>query len=542
MNKTISITLAGQVFNIEEDAYPVLKEYLDSIKHAFAKQSYGAEVYTDIEDRVAELFKKKLSETKVEVVTLPDVQSVIKEMGTAADFGSEEAKIEKETFTASDKKLYRNTDDMIIAGVASGIAAYFGWEPALVRIVFGLTLIFGGWGIPLYILLWIVMPEAKTTGQKLEMRGSAVTIKKLEQTAKAKSEQIRNSGFFTSMIKGIGRIIRFVFKYLFAFIGTIIIIGATAAALFTTFLGAVAIFNRSSPYIDPVLNQAMPGSEYFLAIILSLVTILIPLMTLILAGLSLFRKKSIIKSSIGLVLLFVWISAAIGVGVIATRTAPKFEAAINTVYPETIRQLELSGFTKLDVDSDYEVHITPGTSYSVTLSGQEKYIDDAKIELDGQTLEVDRQGRAFFCIFCRSNRMRLDITMPAIEKIEASGATKIHAKGFNSNTLELDLSGASSADLEVNVKEFNAEISGASQITVSGSSDQLTARLSGASRLNADDFEARTGNLKTSGASKAFVNVLETLQIESSGASKVRYKGNPQTQIEDSGASEIENY
>src|SRR5262245_43055011 len=115
MKKTITINLGGTVFNIEEDAYEKLRSYLDSVKSHFADE----EIVSDIEGRMAELFAEKSGESKIVTMTL--VEEMVKSMGRVEDFGGE---IKGETEPKQIRRLFRDGDDKIIAGVASGLAHY----------------------------------------------------------------------------------------------------------------------------------------------------------------------------------------------------------------------------------------------------------------------------------------------------------------------------------------------------------------------------------------------------------------------------------
>lgn len=194
MKKTISITLGGQLFNIEEDAYERLDSYLESIKTHYKDQS-GDEIIGDIEASIADKFASKIKDRSISVA-LSDVEEMIKVMGTVDEFDSESKENKtgpshtEEEQTLIPKKLYRDTDDTIIAGVCSGIAAYFGLDAVYIRVLFVILVFLHGFGILAYIVLWIVMPQAKTNAQKLEMRGKPVNLQKLEETIKEKTADI----------------------------------------------------------------------------------------------------------------------------------------------------------------------------------------------------------------------------------------------------------------------------------------------------------------------------------------------------------------
>ena len=191
MKKTISINLNSQNFQIEEDAYEKLSAYLDSIKQHCGAGADSAEVISDIENSLAEKLKLSLTPYK-EVISLSDVDSLIKIMGTIEDFDREIGGFNPEDYEGKEKTdskkikriLYRDTDNAIIGGVAAGLGNYFDVDPILFRIIFCALVFAGGSGFPIYILMWIIMPEAKTTYQKLEMQGQAPTLAAFKNLAK----------------------------------------------------------------------------------------------------------------------------------------------------------------------------------------------------------------------------------------------------------------------------------------------------------------------------------------------------------------------
>ena len=162
MHKAINITINNQIFYIEEDAYELLASYLESIKRHFAFYEDCDEIVEDIESRIAEKLSARVF-AKKKVITGKDVLAVTKSMGTVSDFADfEEDAPQRERadsnggglrmFDSGSKKLYRDMDNAMIAGVAAGIAAYFGVDPIIIRLLFVLTLFAGGTGIIIYII------------------------------------------------------------------------------------------------------------------------------------------------------------------------------------------------------------------------------------------------------------------------------------------------------------------------------------------------------------------------------------------------------
>ena len=194
MKKTLTVNLGGTVYHIDDDAYRLLDDYLANLKHFFRKQEGAEEIVNDIEIRIAELFAEKVSAGK-QVITIADVEEIIARVGKPEDFGvsDDESEPHKKEQTASSgqgytrtttaRRLFRDPDNKLLGGVASGLAAYFDWDITLVRILM-IVLLFVPYCpmIILYIIGWIIIPEARTAAEKLSMRGEAVTIENIGKT------------------------------------------------------------------------------------------------------------------------------------------------------------------------------------------------------------------------------------------------------------------------------------------------------------------------------------------------------------------------
>lgn len=192
MNKVFNINLGGYPFTIDEDAYQHLRSYLDAI-HRHFKQTEGYEEIThDIETRLAELFLEQLDNHPI--VSIHVVNGAIETMGSPEEFGAdpmeESTTAESKKSTSSKegfkikhgKRLFRDSDEQVIGGVASGLAAYFGIpDPIWVRLLFVIIFFSGGIGIPLYLILWAIMPEAKTAGDRLAMRGEPINVSNISK-------------------------------------------------------------------------------------------------------------------------------------------------------------------------------------------------------------------------------------------------------------------------------------------------------------------------------------------------------------------------
>lgn len=260
MNKTVNINLANMLFHIDEEAYNIMRRYLESVKRSFANTPGSDEIIADIEARIAELFHDKL-ENERQVITQKEVDEVIAIMGQPEDYMVDEDIFEDEprtkTTTAQNrvKKLYRDTEKKYVAGVSAGLAHYFSIDPLWIRLLWIFLTIFT-WGgfIFIYGLLWILIPEAKTTAQKLDMSGETVNISNIERKVKegfddvadrVKSVDYEKVG--NTVKKGgrtifdtFGDIVMFLFKIFGKFIGILLVI-IGAATLIGLFVGLFTV-------------------------------------------------------------------------------------------------------------------------------------------------------------------------------------------------------------------------------------------------------------------------------------------------------------
>ncbi|MFC0605491.1 PspC domain-containing protein [Winogradskyella pulchriflava] len=202
MNKTVNINLAGIFFHIDEDAYLKLQRYLEAIKRSFTDSQGRSEIIADIEARIAELFSERIQNEK-QVVGIKLVDEVITIMGQPEDYLVDDEIFEDEPqprqrySSKSSKKLYRDTDNSYVGGVAAGLGHYLGIESIWVRLIWLLLAIgSGGTFIFIYLIFWALVPEAKTTAEKLTMTGDPVNIsnieKKIKDSIDTVSESVRN--------------------------------------------------------------------------------------------------------------------------------------------------------------------------------------------------------------------------------------------------------------------------------------------------------------------------------------------------------------
>src|SRR5215475_3621269 len=181
MKKIININLSGRVIPIEDSAYEKLQAYIETLRRYFSNEEGRDEIINDIESRIAELMSEKIRKGADSVIDA-DVDEIITSMGRPEDFDASErepvsagaqqkASSGEETYTTKKRgRLYRDSSDKILGGVSSGIANYLDIDPAVMRILMLLFVFTAGFGILLYIILWIVLPAKDMdnyTGKRL---------------------------------------------------------------------------------------------------------------------------------------------------------------------------------------------------------------------------------------------------------------------------------------------------------------------------------------------------------------------------------------
>jgi phage shock protein PspC (stress-responsive transcriptional regulator) len=331
MKKTLTVNLGGIVFNIDEDAYAVLKSYLDTIKGYFDTSEGRDEIMTDIESRIAEMLQEKLNGGK-QVINSIDINEIIVIMGQPEDYITEDMDEEpkqtytrshSEPYTTSKRRLYRDTDGSVVGGVCSGVGYYFGIDPLWIRLGFVISVLFFGTGPLLYIILWIIMPEARTPSEKLAMKGEPVTFDNIGKTVedeiknvKKKLNNLDENQFrpqrekFHSTISQIADFFLSIFKFAIKAIGKIlgfVFILAGIVVVLSLMFGPLIPLNVM--FIDPFeFTQIMfpSGSDFWMAAIGGFLFIGIPFIALILAGFILLFNAKMPKYT-GLALAGAWV-------------------------------------------------------------------------------------------------------------------------------------------------------------------------------------------------------------------------------------------
>lgn len=208
MKKNFSVNIGGRIFNIDDDAYECLNQYLARLRTFFATENSSDEIIADIEMRVAELLDQRKEQGQT-IVTIKHIEDIIAGMGEPDQFSESESEKPSSRQTIKPRgKLYRDPDNRQIGGIAAGIAAWFGIDPVWVRLLFAALTLFYAVGIILYAVLWLILPVAQTTSEKLEMQRQSININTLRNELASAGNGLQKTG--NSVLHSVGTFVRFV--------------------------------------------------------------------------------------------------------------------------------------------------------------------------------------------------------------------------------------------------------------------------------------------------------------------------------------------
>lgn len=210
MRKTYNINLNSQVFYIDDNAYIQLQNYIETLEKYYFAEVDGKEIMMDIESRIAELFKEFLQKSHREVVSQADINKVIEIMGTPDAIIDEDSE-HHSAHGNNIRKLYRDPDDAIIGGVAAGLAGYFAIPVVWIRLVFLVCALFYGISFFAYLILWIILPQATTAKEKLEMKGEKINVSNLEKNIRDTYNKVKTNSKFKNFTDSINRELNAIF-------------------------------------------------------------------------------------------------------------------------------------------------------------------------------------------------------------------------------------------------------------------------------------------------------------------------------------------
>jgi len=383
MDKTININIAGTLFQIDDEAFRILRNYLQAINNRFKNVQGGHETIEDIESRIAEIFQSQngLAGT----VSKENVEAMISIIGKPEDFDHSDVVTDPPVYSSQKKRMYRNPDDTIISGVCGGIGAYLNTDPVLVRILFVIFTAFFGVGFFVYIALWIALPPATTDVQKRELYGTAYDSSRSRN--RHPDGTYNNSGIgnaLNEIFKAIGRVFYIALRVFLIIIGiTLVLTGFLFILSFFMifvfkFPGAFTAegMNMNLTYFPDFLNYIVNPVLIPWILALTLIAFILPMLALIYWGVKMifwFKANDGIFSLAGLVL---WVMSLAALAIILFNDGISFaetgKSSFKNILPDKPDTLFVITDHKVE-DLKFDKKIAfPDDEYAVFMNEQKK--------------------------------------------------------------------------------------------------------------------------------------------------------------------------
>ena len=479
------------------------------------------------------------------------------------------------------KRYYRDIDDKVIGGVAMGIAKYLSVDVSIIRILFIVSIFFGGFGIIVYFILWFITPEARTVGEKMSMTGYAVTLENVEKFIKEKiNPENKEENIFMKIIlfpfRLIGPLLNGFIKLIVPIIRILlsfILFGFSVAIIVLTVffaLNQLEIIDHIPAYIIgriqdidfqlDGINLAVIFNEIPFAIICTIYLNLFLTLTLIIMMITKFLfNRQLTKLSISITIFFVWLFTTlfnlIALPVMAERWHDDglvdewLETGVieNYKYAQTYtKTFDIKDFESVTIRIPANVVIKESDKFSVTIDATAR---------EFKYLEVEKSSDDVLKIYSKRTKWRwkdwkdsdktsIVIELPSINTLETSSASNTDVEFSSIEELTLVLSGASDLDINSDISKLNAKtsgasdldingnvvdsnfkITGASRVDIEGKGESLVIRISGASKFDGREFVSNSISLIASGASTSHIYSVDRISVDASSASKVYHYG-----------------
>ena len=475
------------------------------------------------------------------------------------------------------KRYYRDSDEKVLGGVAMGVANYFSVDVSLVRILFLISIFFGGFGVLIYFILWFITPEATTVGQKMSMKGYSVTLENIEKYVEEKiNPEDKEENMLMKIIlfpfRIAGPILNGFIKLVAPFIKialSIILFSASVAIIFIIVLLALNQFElldqasadiRVNLLVLDGVNLGAIINEIPTAIMSSLyLNLFLTLILMIMMITKFLFNRQLFGLPGSIVVFFVWLINTSFNGIAIPVLIEKWEKdgivdewiesgvldSYNN-YQTYTKSFEIKDFDGLRVSIPANIVIRESDAYLVKIDATEREFENLVVEkTSGDILRIySERDRWRWNEWKNENKTSIVIEMPNINILQASAAsnTDIEFSSIEDLTIRLsgasdldlnsdvsnliaNISGASDVDIDGKVKSSNFKISGASDVDIEGTGEDLVLRASGASTFDGRDFNVGTISLIVSGASTAYVNSIDKLNVDASSASSVYHYG-----------------
>ncbi len=542
MKRTYTVNLNNAVYQIDFDAYDVLHKYLNEVESRLSPEE-RREVMADIEARISELFTEKLQKDK-NVINIEDVEQVIAILGKPNQINDDEEEAGSESHNTQSRKtkkrFYRDVDNAILGGVASGLAALLGWDILLVRIILIFMVIIGyGTVIPIYLIIWLITPPARTIAQKLEMQGEEATAERIKQEFNNIKNYVESDKFkdnATQVGSKLGEVVSVIFKVLVGFFGAIMgLVGfVLLGALFL--LISVLLFEPAS--ISGFLPEITSfSSGWGIAMIISIILIAgIPIFGLLYFAIRIITGKNYrTNNALGWFLGIIWfISIFVFAGMSASTISRisrghfdgfSLEWSFEKDKGPKVTELRTPGsFNGIEVSGNIEIEMIQDSVESLVVKAHPNVMSNVVTEVVDSILRISTRKTYL------NRQIKVTVTGKNFNTINADGLIELSSRGkIRADNMEISLAGFTKADLDLHVsQDLTLYLSGASKLDIEGVAYSINAKSSGATQIDASDLLVRNANFKASGTSQIEVYATDSLMVDLSGTSTLTYKGKPE--------------
>ncbi|GHT05638.1 hypothetical protein FACS189423_10030 [Bacteroidia bacterium] len=560
MKKTLTVNLNGRVFNIDEDAYQLLDNYLRNLRIYFRNEEGHTEILADFEARIEELLSDRVR-LGYDVISIEEVEKVIAQMGRPGDFGEnetledEEKQEEKreESYTSIKKKFYRNPGDKMFAGLCSGVAAYFDWNVLIVRIIAAILVPATSlWIVPFYLILWLVIPEATTAEQKLEMQGKPITVENIGKTVAAGVEEVKraatNSGclaslvdfivaFFKVCLVGLGCLIGI--PLIFALVIVIIVLFATLFGVGTGVLGGLI----------PWTNETFLFVEHpELATAAFCFIIGIPLVALVYTIISHIFKLKPVHKGVKWAGITLWIAALNALpfsGFKSDWTKIKHKIwgwdvnySPNDNYPvlrgngiladrtEVLSPIKYVNVEELLI-ANLQIEQVANGETSIVINGDSNLIDKVKVE-------VKEDGTLSLSIVDRyhlepTSRLIIRLQTPDLQGLTMTSVGNVNLPGaFHTTDFYISMEGAGKVQADsLYSNALKVKNEGVGSVVLAGTAKNTTFDLKGVGNINALELVSDSVTARMNGVGSIQCNPVEYLDGNVNGVGSITYKSEP---------------
>jgi phage shock protein PspC (stress-responsive transcriptional regulator) len=411
MDKTININLGGSLFQVDEEAFLILRDYIQSINNRFRNVQGGPETIEDLESRIAEIFNS--GKGVAGIITRKNVEDMISIIGKPEDFdtdtdtGSSQAQAQ----ISSQKRLYRNPHDTVIGGVCGGLGAWLNTDPVLFRVIFVITAFFGLLGLFVYLVLWIAIPKADSDQKLREMYGSTMyDIRKQGGYLNTSYKNYNNSGL-NEVVNATGKVLYVIARIFLIVVGIVLLVTGFLfiLALIMVFVfkipGAFSNHGVDFPlyYVPDLLSYIFSPEAAPWIYALSAIVLILPMLALIYWGVKMIFWFKARDGWFSLVAFLVWVLAAGALSIILFNEGISFAESSSTtsrnILPQNPSTLYIVTRNSIDDINVRDEFVIPDDSYRIFVADDDRniYVNPAlKISVsESDRTEVEVRKRSY---------------------------------------------------------------------------------------------------------------------------------------------------